>query len=264
MFAPALCVPVVRTVASRWGARVCGRYGFVDAFTPHRSWVNPDVLGIDQGITLLNAENLRTGRVWRWLMADGEITHALELPACTQYEGVCPQRRSGHDRRGLGCRGHRADAALRGRTAGCAWIDEQAQGVPGRRAGSRLRGTDPVDRGQDTSVSQRWRELTDIAAVPLELEVHKAVERDCVRGPALEVHPQVADVARHDRGESRHSPGIAPCEPPRNCEPPPFRTRNERLRDSGSTGADRGKGAVSHAGILLPAGGIKDEAADAR
>ncbi|MGH9372111.1 MAG: glucoamylase family protein, partial [Vicinamibacterales bacterium] len=31
-------------------------------------WVNPDVIGIDLGITLLSAENLRTGRVWSWFM----------------------------------------------------------------------------------------------------------------------------------------------------------------------------------------------------
>jgi hypothetical protein len=40
---------------------VFGRYGFVDAFNPTGGWTNPDVIGIDVGITLLSAENLRTG-----------------------------------------------------------------------------------------------------------------------------------------------------------------------------------------------------------
>ena len=44
----------------------------------HDGWVNPDVIGIDLGITLLSAENLRTGRVWTWFMANPEITRALQ------------------------------------------------------------------------------------------------------------------------------------------------------------------------------------------
>ena len=41
--------------------RIWGRYGFVDAFNPTTGWTDPDVLGIDQGIMLLSAENLRSG-----------------------------------------------------------------------------------------------------------------------------------------------------------------------------------------------------------
>jgi len=36
-----------------------------------------DVIGIDVGITLLIAENLRTGNVWKWFMANPE---AQQLP----------------------------------------------------------------------------------------------------------------------------------------------------------------------------------------
>jgi hypothetical protein len=36
------------------------------------------VIGIDLGITLLSAENLRTGRVWSWFMRNPEITSALD------------------------------------------------------------------------------------------------------------------------------------------------------------------------------------------
>jgi len=35
--------------------------------------VNPDVIGIDLGITLLSAENLRSGHVWTWFMKNPEI-----------------------------------------------------------------------------------------------------------------------------------------------------------------------------------------------
>ena len=57
----------------RFGDRIYGRYGFADAFHPTDGWVNPDVIGIDVGITLLSAENLRTGRVWQWFMRNAEI-----------------------------------------------------------------------------------------------------------------------------------------------------------------------------------------------
>ena len=46
--------------------------------SPDDGWVNPDVIGIDLGITLLSAENLRTGRVWTWFMKNPEITTALD------------------------------------------------------------------------------------------------------------------------------------------------------------------------------------------
>jgi hypothetical protein len=41
--------------------------------------VSPDVLGLDTGITLLAAENLRSANLWRWFMRNPEITKALAL-----------------------------------------------------------------------------------------------------------------------------------------------------------------------------------------
>jgi len=35
------------------------------------------MIGIDLGITLLAAENLRTGRVWTWFMQNKEIPDAM-------------------------------------------------------------------------------------------------------------------------------------------------------------------------------------------
>lgn len=40
-------------------------------------WVNKDVLGIDLGITLLSAENLRTGNVWKWFGRNRQVRRAL-------------------------------------------------------------------------------------------------------------------------------------------------------------------------------------------
>jgi hypothetical protein len=78
MLAPDIALPAVREMRRRFGDRIYGRYGFADAFHPTDGWVNPDVIGIDLGITLLSAENLRAGRVWDWFMRNGEIHAAME------------------------------------------------------------------------------------------------------------------------------------------------------------------------------------------
>ena len=78
MFAPELCMPVLRKFREGFGDRIYGRYGFVDAFNPTLDWVGTDVVGIDIGITLVSAENARTGRVWRWFMANREIPAAMD------------------------------------------------------------------------------------------------------------------------------------------------------------------------------------------
>jgi len=78
MFTPDITVPALREMRRRFGDRIYGRYGFADAFHPTSGWVNPDVIGIDLGITLLSAENLRTQRVWAWFMKNHEIMDALD------------------------------------------------------------------------------------------------------------------------------------------------------------------------------------------
>ena len=77
MFAPDITLPALREMRRRFGDRIYGRYGFADAFHPTDGWVNPDVIGIDLGITLLSAENLRTGRVWGWFMRNREVRDAM-------------------------------------------------------------------------------------------------------------------------------------------------------------------------------------------
>jgi hypothetical protein len=77
MFAPEITLPVIREMRTKFGDTIYGRYGFADAFHPTSGWVNPDVIGIDLGITLLSAENLRSGQVWKWFMQNREITDAI-------------------------------------------------------------------------------------------------------------------------------------------------------------------------------------------
>ncbi len=85
MFTPDISLPALRDMQRRFGDRIYGRYGFADAFHPTDGWVNADVIGIDVGITLLSAENFRTGRVWKWFMANRELAAALDR--------VAPRRR---------------------------------------------------------------------------------------------------------------------------------------------------------------------------
>ena len=42
-------------------------------------WYDPDVLGIDQGIGVLMAENLRTGFVWDTFAKNPEVAKAMAV-----------------------------------------------------------------------------------------------------------------------------------------------------------------------------------------
>jgi hypothetical protein len=79
MFTPDICLPALREMRQKYGERVYGRYGFVDAFNPNNGWVDPDVIGISVGISLLSAENLRSQSVWRWFMRNAEVQRAIKL-----------------------------------------------------------------------------------------------------------------------------------------------------------------------------------------
>jgi hypothetical protein len=78
MFAPDITLTALREMKEKFGEKIYGRYGFTDAFNPSTGWVNPDVIGIDVGVTLLSAENLRSGNVWRWFMRNAEIRRAKD------------------------------------------------------------------------------------------------------------------------------------------------------------------------------------------
>jgi hypothetical protein len=79
MLTPDIAVPSLRAMKQRYGDKIWNKYGFADAFNPNNGWVSPEALGLDAGITLLSAENLRTGNVWKWFMKNPEMTHAMEL-----------------------------------------------------------------------------------------------------------------------------------------------------------------------------------------
>lgn len=77
-FLPRDCLRTLRHQRERYGDRIWKRYGFVDAFNPHTGWVNPDVVGIDVGITILMAENARTGFVWRAMAGDRDLQRGMD------------------------------------------------------------------------------------------------------------------------------------------------------------------------------------------
>jgi hypothetical protein len=77
-FLPAETSHVLLSMKQTMGDRVWTRYGFVDSFQPKAKWFAEDILGIDQGISVLMAENLRTGFVWQYFMKNPEVVRAME------------------------------------------------------------------------------------------------------------------------------------------------------------------------------------------
>ena len=76
-FLPADCLRVQRALKTNYGDRAYGRYGFCDAFHPQANWYDPDVLGIDLGISVIMAENLCTGFVWQTFARNPEVPLAM-------------------------------------------------------------------------------------------------------------------------------------------------------------------------------------------
>jgi hypothetical protein len=82
-FLPRETLRVLRTMKNRYGNRAWSRYGFINAFNPMTDWYDTDVIGIDTGVTLLMAENLRTGFVWNTFSRNPEVQRGLELAGFT-------------------------------------------------------------------------------------------------------------------------------------------------------------------------------------
>ncbi len=83
-FLPEPTLRVLRTLRTTY-ERTWSRYGFINAFNPMTDWYDPDVVGIDTGITLLMAENLRTGFIWETFMRNENVGRALERAGFRSY-----------------------------------------------------------------------------------------------------------------------------------------------------------------------------------
>lgn len=86
-FLPGECLPVLHNIRQNYGKRCWKRYGLVDAFNPNTAWTNPDVIGINVGISMLMAANLRSQFVWETLMKAAEIGTAMRNVGFKATEG---------------------------------------------------------------------------------------------------------------------------------------------------------------------------------
>jgi hypothetical protein len=83
-FLPAETLRVLKTIRNRYPS-AWTKYGFVNAFNPLKNWYDPDVIGIDTGIILLMAENLRTRFVWDTFMKTAEAQRGMERAGFHKY-----------------------------------------------------------------------------------------------------------------------------------------------------------------------------------
>jgi hypothetical protein len=77
-FLPQATLRVLKYIKQKYGQGAWSRYGFVNAFNPLTNWYDTDVIGIDTGITMLMAENLRTQFVWNTFMKNWQVQRALD------------------------------------------------------------------------------------------------------------------------------------------------------------------------------------------
>jgi hypothetical protein len=83
-FLPQESMRVLRAIRDRYpNAMSC--YGFVDALNPLKNWYDTDVIGIDLGITMIMAENARTGYVWNVFMQNPEAQLGMQRAGFKPY-----------------------------------------------------------------------------------------------------------------------------------------------------------------------------------
>ncbi|MFZ0593817.1 MAG: glucoamylase family protein [Bryobacteraceae bacterium] len=84
-FLPAPTLRVLENIKNKYSPNAWCKYGFVNAFNPLTNWYDTDVVGIDTGITMLMAENLRTGFVWNTFMKNREAEVARQRAGFASY-----------------------------------------------------------------------------------------------------------------------------------------------------------------------------------
>ena len=83
-FLPQAVIRVLRNIRDHYPRAWC-RYGFVNAFNPLKNWYDTDAVGIDTGITMLMAENVRTGFVWNTFMKNQEAQRGMDRAGFKKY-----------------------------------------------------------------------------------------------------------------------------------------------------------------------------------
>jgi hypothetical protein len=90
-FLPQATLRVLKNIRNRYGS-AWSKYGFVNAFNPLTKWYDSDVIGIDTGITMLMAENLRTGFVWETFMKTEEAQRGMQRAGLKKYYSAAALR----------------------------------------------------------------------------------------------------------------------------------------------------------------------------
>jgi hypothetical protein len=83
-FLPAATMRVLNTIRNRYPS-AWTKYGFVNAFNPLKNWYDSDVIGIDTGIIMVMAENLRSRFVWDTFMKTAEAQRGMERAGFHKY-----------------------------------------------------------------------------------------------------------------------------------------------------------------------------------
>jgi hypothetical protein len=83
-FLPQPTMRVLRNIKNRYPSAWC-TYGFVNAFNPLKNWYDNDVVAIDTGITMLMAENARTGFIWETFMKNPEAARGMQRAGFRTY-----------------------------------------------------------------------------------------------------------------------------------------------------------------------------------
>ena len=83
-FLPRETMRVLNTIRTRYPS-AWTKYGFVNAFNPLKNWYDSDVIGIDTGIIMVMAENLRSRFVWDTFMKTAEAQRGMERAGFHKY-----------------------------------------------------------------------------------------------------------------------------------------------------------------------------------
>jgi hypothetical protein len=76
-YAPKEAMAALRHFLEKFGDKVWGRFGFVDAFNEEKGWFAETFLSIDQGPIVVMIENYRTGLLWDLFMKIPDIQNGL-------------------------------------------------------------------------------------------------------------------------------------------------------------------------------------------
>jgi hypothetical protein len=86
-FLPEATMRVLKNIRTHY-PQAWSRYGFIDAFNPLKKWYDTDIVGIDTGITMLMAENIRTSFVWDTFMKNPEAQRGMNSAGFKSYNPI--------------------------------------------------------------------------------------------------------------------------------------------------------------------------------